>query len=621
MSSNYEPLIPATLAFNEHGTPMNPDFGDVYHPGWGALEQARKVFLHGNGLPQRWQGKGSFTVCETGFGLGNNFVALWQAWRTDPQRSARLHVLSFEAHPFARQDMQRALADRLPQPEKALADQLVAAWPPSLPGLHRLEFEEGRLTLTLAFGTVARLAKQAGACVDAYFLDGFAPRVNPAMWTRSLFGQLVRMANAQATAATWCCTGDVRRGLRDAGFLVSKIAGFGGKREITVATLRPGLGRSPIRRVQAEPVLVVGGGLAGAGVAQALALRGHDVTVLDPVFAHGRGASHQGHIAAALMPVISRDDDIRARLSRAGVRRALQRWQGLSGAARPVRCGALELAPDAQHAQERRQALACLQLPTDWVKWLDVEQASEQAGRRLGSGGLWFSDGQMVQPQALLDVLLSHPRIHCMVGQVEQLQPDGSGLWLAMDSQGKEMARARHVVLAAAAQVVGLLAGIPQAPRLPKVESMYRMAGQVSYYDGNAASSQVILAGKGYCLPPVEGRYAGGSTYQPDALASQVTRQGHQQVGAKVASLLNIPLSGLGRLPGLADGWAGWRAAVTDRLPVIGPLDDVPGIWLACAYGSRGLSWAALAGDIIAASLNHEPLPLERELLRRISPR
>ncbi|MGP1615347.1 MAG: FAD-dependent oxidoreductase, partial [Pollutimonas bauzanensis] len=244
---------------------------------------------------------------------------------SDPQRCARLHVLSFEAHPFARQDLGRILAGSLPQPEKALASQLVAAWPPLLPGLHRLEFEGGSVTLTLAFGSVARLAKQACAEVDAYFLDGFAPRVNPDMWTRGLFGQLVRMANQGATAATWCCAGEVRRGLRDAGFLVSKAPGFGGKREITVATLRPGMGRGHAARPPREPALVVGGGLAGAGIAQALALRGHEVTLLDPVFAGGLGASHRGHIAAAMTPVISRDDDIRARLSRAGVSRALQR--------------------------------------------------------------------------------------------------------------------------------------------------------------------------------------------------------------------------------------------------------------------------------------------------------
>lgn len=621
MSDNYMPLVPATLAFNEHGTPVSRDFDDVYHPEWGALEQARRVFLPGNGLPARWQGKDSFTVCETGFGLGNNFLALWQAWRDDAQRPARLHVISFEAHPFSQQDLSLALAGRLQEPEKTLADQLVAAWPPLLPGLHRLEFEGGRLTLTLAFGSVARLANQVSAWVDAYFLDGFAPRVNPDMWTRSLFGQLVRMANAGATAATWCCTGDVRRGLRDAGFLVTKEPGFGGKREITVATLRPGMGRSPNRTLPRQPVLVVGGGLAGAGVAQALALRGHDVTVLDPAFALGLGGSHHGHIAAAMTPVITRDDDSRARLSRAGVSRALQRWQGLPGQARPLLCGTIALARDAQQEADCHSALEHLAFPADWVTWLSREQASERAGRALSCGGLWFAQGQKVQPQALLEALLCHPRIHCMVDQVEQLRPDGTGLWLAMDSRGKELARGAQVVLANAAQAAALLAGMPNVSNLPKVESMYRLAGQVSYYSGTAVAPKVVLAGDGYCLPPIEGRFVGGSTYGLDSAQSCITQQGHAEVSRKVAGLLNVPLSGLGRLPGLDDGWAGWRAAVSDRLPVIGPIDDMPGIWLACAYGSRGLSWAALAGDVIAATLDQEPLPLERELLRRIAPR
>src|SRR5690606_8659120 len=213
MSSNYEPLIPAVPQLNTRGVPVSADFGDTYHPEWGALEQARRVFIHGNDLAQRWRGQDSFTVCETGFGLGHNFLAVWHAWRLDPHRPRRLHMVSFELHPFASHDLQALWQHSLPAAEMALARELLAAWPPLLPGLHRLEFEGGALTLTLAFGSVERLARQVSAQVDAYFLDGFAPRVNPAMWTRSLFGQLVRMANAGATAASWCCAGEMRRGL------------------------------------------------------------------------------------------------------------------------------------------------------------------------------------------------------------------------------------------------------------------------------------------------------------------------------------------------------------------------------------------------------------------------
>src|SRR5690606_4957990 len=100
--------------------------------------------LGGNELPQRWRNRTSFTVCEAGFGLGRNFLALWRAWRDDPERCARLHVLAFEAHPFAQDDL-RAANQNLPEDVASLAAQLADAWPPLLPGMHRLEFEQGAL--------------------------------------------------------------------------------------------------------------------------------------------------------------------------------------------------------------------------------------------------------------------------------------------------------------------------------------------------------------------------------------------------------------------------------------------------------------------------------------------
>lgn len=622
MSSSYQPLVPAALSFNDDGLPMSAAFGDVYHPAWGALEQATRVFLAGNGLPARWQGKDSFTVCETGFGLGHNFLALWQAWRSDPQRCARLHVVSFEAHPFTRQDLAELMSGRLSGPEKELAQQLVAAWPPLLPGLHRLEFEGGQLTLTLAFGSVQRMARQISARVDAYFLDGFAPRVNPEMWSRSLFGQLVRMANAGATAATWCCAGEMRRSLRDAGFLVSKLPGYGGKREMTVATLRPGMGRSGGTHSPSTSIIVVGGGLAGAGIAQALSLRGHRVTVLDPIFARGLGASHEGHLAAALSPVLSRDDDIRARLSRAGVARALQRWQGLQGDARPLRCGTLELAGSDADAAERRGALELLRFPTEWVRWMDRHEASSASGLALRHGGLWFRDGQRVMPVPLLEALLAADGVYCKVRSAAQLTRCADSSWVVVDADGNQIAAAQHVIIANAAQAGSLLGSLEQAPQLAKMQAMYQMAGQVSYFDSAIApDGRAIVSGDGYWLPAVGNQCVGGSTYVLDAAASKLTTQGHEEVMHKLTALMDFSAHRSDRAPEPVGGWAGWRAAVADRLPVIGPLDATPGLWLACAYGSRGLSWSALAGDIIAAQICNEPVPLERELLQKIAPR
>src|SRR5262245_56620682 len=101
-----EPISPARLGFHE-GTPYSAAFGDVYHSAAGGPAQARHVFLAGNGLPRRWAGRARFVVLETGFGLGLNFLATWQAWRRDPQRCGRLHFVSIEKHPFARPDLQK----------------------------------------------------------------------------------------------------------------------------------------------------------------------------------------------------------------------------------------------------------------------------------------------------------------------------------------------------------------------------------------------------------------------------------------------------------------------------------------------------------------------------------
>ena len=105
---------PATVALDAEGRLYSPAYGDVYHSPAGALGQAEHVFLRGNGLPERWRGRDAFTVCETGFGLGLNFLALWRAWRDDPARSAVLHVLAVEGHPFALADLAALLARHAP---------------------------------------------------------------------------------------------------------------------------------------------------------------------------------------------------------------------------------------------------------------------------------------------------------------------------------------------------------------------------------------------------------------------------------------------------------------------------------------------------------------------------
>jgi tRNA 5-methylaminomethyl-2-thiouridine biosynthesis bifunctional protein len=62
--------------------------------------------------------------------------------------------------------------------------------------------------------------------------------------------------------------------------------------------------------------------------------------------------------------------------------------------------------------------------------------------------------------------------------------------------------------------------------------------------------------------------------------------------------------------------WSGVRCASSDRRPLAGELE--PGLWVSTAMGSRGLTFAALCAELIAARLHGEPLPLELRLARAL---
>ncbi|CAG0995098.1 partial tRNA 5-methylaminomethyl-2-thiouridine biosynthesis bifunctional protein MnmC, partial [Rhodocyclaceae bacterium] len=309
----YQRIVPAELAYANDGVPYSAAFDDVYHSASGGLEQTRHVFLAGNGLigqsgnGSRWRGRECFTVLETGFGAGLNFLATWQAWRDDPARPRRLHFVSVEKHPFRAEDLRRIFAGWPPLAD--LSAQLADAWPPLVPGLHRLHFEGGAVTLTLAFGDAAELLPQLVLAADAVYLDGFAPSKNPDMWSDALFTALFERAAPGATLASWSVLDDMMFRLARAGFALEKRPGFGTKRYM-LAARKPGA--TPAEPPLPQRIAVIGAGAAGSSAAQRLAARGFDVAVFEAATEPAQGAS--GNTAGVFRPLPSLDDSRLARL-------------------------------------------------------------------------------------------------------------------------------------------------------------------------------------------------------------------------------------------------------------------------------------------------------------------
>jgi len=72
-------------------------------------------------------------------------------------------------------------------------------------------------------------------------------------------------------------------------------------------------------------------------------------------------------------------------------------------------------------------------------------------------------------------------------------------------------------------------------------------------------------------------------------------------------------------LSGDVESWVGIRCASGDRRPLVGPLEgSATGLWACTALGSRGLSFAAVCAELLAAQWHAEPLPLPATLAKAL---
>lgn len=640
-------LEPAEPEFSPQGVPYSTRYDDLYHSPEGGLAQAHHVFLGGNNLPQAWRGRDQFVILETGFGQGLNFLATWQAWRDDPARCKRLHVVSIEKHPFTQAGLAQvhtSLGDLA-----TLGRELRDAWPLALPGLHRLEFDGGAVTLTLAFGDVAAMLPKLALGVDAFYLDGFSPSRNADMWAPTVMKRLARLARNDATLATYTSAGFVRRGLKDAGFTVSKVPGLGSKWEMTVARFagdRPRRHRPPVAAQWPERrAIVIGAGLAGCAVTERLATRGWQITLFDTLQGPARLTS--SHRAAAMHPHFSIDDGHLSRLSRAGNLYALRHWASLAQSGHPVGwqdCGVLQVGVSDDESRLQQAALAGLKFPERFARWMSREEACMHHGAKLARGGLWFESGGWAAPPDICEAQLAaaglavSPRFGCMVLQLRRV----GDRWEALSETGDVMASAPVVVLANAHAALELMPSSFMEVR--------RIRGQLTALSAPAVEGlgswpDCVLTGGGYLLPrAADGSARVGSSYEED--------EGHEPLIARTA----IHAENLGRLAGLLpaqadaiaaldaaalDGFVGLRSVSHNRLPLIGAVADedaavgragalrgahlrdiprLPGLYASLALASRGLTWAALGAELIASTIEGEPLPIESDLADAIDP-
>ena len=629
----------AKLHFNQQGTPVADDFDDVYFSNDDGLAETQYVFLGANRLPQRWRTHPEklFTVAETGFGSGMNFLACWQAF-DDQCHSAsthsfcqRLHFISFEKYPMTKASL--VLCHQQFPSLSRYAKALVEQYPIILPGCHRLIFAGGRVTLDLWFGDVndqlPELASPPQGLVDAWFLDGFAPSKNPQMWTPNLFHHMYRLAKSNATVATFTAAGLVRRGLSEAGFSVQKTPGYGKKRDMTVAH-KP----APVT-AQCKPkeICIIGGGLAACFTAWELAQRGFQIRLLcaDDHLASEASGNRQG----ALYPLLNgEENDLTSFFCHAygySLARIKQLIQ-LSPSIRHDWCGVLHLSCNDDLAQ-KHQAILAAQYPEELVYGVDKQQAAQLAGIPLNHSGIYFPQAGWINPGDLCRAIAAQLAVHghhfefnC---KVEDLHTDGKCWQLSTSRQNYQ------------ADVVVIAAGVDSTSfEVCRHLPLTAVRGQVSHVEATTASEALstVLCHTGYLTPSHEGQHCLGATFVRNA-PSKILRddEHHTNLERLKNALPNSELVQTWWQSPLA-GRVGFRATVRDHFPLAGPLPDwqqLPSaqesgqlnelptqknIYLLSGLSARGICSAPICAAVLASYINHEAQPVAQSLLDALHP-
>ena len=365
-------------------------------------------------------------------------------------------------------------------------------------------------------------------------------------------------------------------------------------------------------------------------MAFSLAQRGWAVTVLDRALGAGAGAS--GLPVGLAAPHVSPDDNVLSRITRAGVEATLQRARAL------LKTGtdwALTGVLEHNLADKRR-------LPADASDHHSSPASAAQiaaAGLPPGTPAIWHAQAGWIRPRQLVAAQLQTPGLQVHWGQdVQAIERQGE-LWTVTDTQGQTLAQSRFLVVASAFDSLALLRPLPgfAVPLNP-------LRGQVSYGLMSDLESDVGAQPKPFhatpALPPFPVNGHGsfisgvptpegplgwyiGSTFERNCEQAPVRTEDHAANQARLATLL----PNLGQVmaaqfgPDRVRGWAGLRCTLPNRLPAVGPIDPLrlQGLWINAGMGARGISLAVLCGELTAAWMNGEPLPLAPALVKHLT--
>ncbi|UBZ05728.1 tRNA (5-methylaminomethyl-2-thiouridine)(34)-methyltransferase MnmD [Salegentibacter mishustinae] len=200
------------------------EWDEQYHSKHGAIQEAQHVFIK-MGL-EYWVGlnkEKQISILEIGFGTGlNAFITFLEAKKFQ----LNINYTGVEAYPVSEAEI-----GELNYAEMLSAENQVD----SFQKMHQIPWNE-----KVAISENFQLEKQQKRFeeikdinkYDLVFFDAFGARVQPELWTEEIFAKMYAAMKNDGVLVTYSAKGSVRRAMQTAGFIVERLPGPPGKREM-----------------------------------------------------------------------------------------------------------------------------------------------------------------------------------------------------------------------------------------------------------------------------------------------------------------------------------------------------------------------------------------------------
>ena len=495
--------------------------------------------------------------------------------------------------------------------------------------------------------------------IDAWFIDGFSPEKNPAMWGSDLCKTIANLSSTETTLTACSNLTQVVKSFVASGFSVAYDDELTRKYQMISATFKAHsadskdfthsarganqwhLNHAPNRPLSQQPsVTIIGAGIAGCTTAAALSKRGYKVTMIDRHATAGQEAS--GNQQAIIYPKLSVRDDPLPRINLAAITLASRYYQEFWAHGLGQQCGVLVIPEDENQRYQFEQLGEHFQHQKTLVRLVDNREMLDIAGIPLdASKGLYFSELGWLPPASVCQQLLKTHNISIIKGDVARLFRNSvSGHWELFDGQEQQLMHSDIVVIANAYD----------CEKLEQTEflGITKLRGQVTELPitSDSLALKTVICGEGYIAPPNQGSHGCGATYNKTIDSKELRIQDHQTNLDQIAKTDQGIRRALGTVElDKLNGRANFRCTTRDYLPIVGPVPDVstmletykflrsdarknspamgtyhPNLYVNCGMGSRGLGYAPLTAEILAAEIHQQLGPLERELRQAMHP-